>query len=125
MAQSQAMGEFLGERLEELMKGGKRAVAQAGKAFKKGTSYSLRAGVKGTADGEIVEDSNTQSGLNLKLTPGPVVTSVGGELGASFARGRAMQTEAAGGLSWFVELEVINAIALAEDDEDTNGDPTP
>ncbi len=117
MAQSQVLSEYIGERFEDAMKGSQRAVRQANRAFKKGTSFRFRVGLQGTLDAEIVEDSSTESGVNVKILPGvATAASVDGEAGGGWGRGRTMDVGAAGALSWSIDIEVLNAVAI-EDDE--------
>lgn len=113
---SKAMDEFLGDVLADLMRaGGRRAVKQAGKAFKHGTSYRFRVGVSGTAQGEIVEDVDKRSGLRVELRPGPLVQEVTGSVGYERGTDRGINANVTGGLGWFCEVEVLNAVAIEGD----------
>jgi hypothetical protein len=113
---SRAIDEFMGDLAADLLAASGRAVKQAGKAYKKGTAFTLRYGLSGTADGEIAEDSTRSSGLSAKLTPGPVVAAkVGGEVTGSMGRTSQMVVAATGGFHWWIECEVQNAVALETD----------
>ncbi len=115
---SKSIDEFLGDVLADLVRSSGRAAKQAGRSARKGTSFNFRAGVRGSCDGELAENVTKTSGLQVKLTPGPITAlKVGGEVAGGLDNARGIQANASGGLEWFAEVTIINAVALDDEDD--------
>lgn len=111
---SKGLDEFFGDLVADLMRGSGKGVKQAGKAHKKGTAYRLKLGIQGTCNGSIDENVANGSRLEARITPGPIVTQVGGEASGGMSRSRTLAAQGDGAWTWFAELEILNAMAMED-----------